>query len=344
MYIVLIPAYKPDEKFISFTRELLATGCTVVAVDDGSGKDCRPFFVKAQTMGVHVIAHKVNRGKGAALRTGFQYITEHFPNADGVITADCDGQHTTRDILRVARFMKRYPDRLILGGRFSENSKIPLRSAFGNYFTRIVYRMATGVSIRDTQTGLRGIPVKYLPKLMAVPGDRYEYEMNVLLKLKEWEIHFIEIPIATIYIDDNKKSHYNPLRDSWRILKQILKFCASSMFCFAIDYVLFLLFDRLFGGNSGVAYICARVISGGVNYFLNSRFVFKKTTSTTMLKYFVVALCIAGLGSGGTWLFKEFLKIPSILCKFLIDIPMFVLSYVAQREFVFRKRHGTKGV
>ena len=90
MYIVLIPAYKPDEKFISFTRELLATGCTVVAVDDGSGKDCRPFFVKAQTMGVHVIAHKVNRGKGAALRTGFQYITEHFPNADGVITADCD--------------------------------------------------------------------------------------------------------------------------------------------------------------------------------------------------------------------------------------------------------------
>ena len=344
MQIILIPAYKPDEKFISFTRELLAAGCNVVSVDDGSGEDCRPFFVKAQTMGVHVVTHQENRGKGAALRTGFLYIKEHFPDADGVITADCDGQHTVKDILRVARFMKRYPDRLILGGRFSEDRKIPLRSAFGNHFTRIVYRMATGLSIRDTQTGLRGIPAKYLPKMMAVKGDRYEYEMNVLLKLKEWEIPFVEIPITTIYLDNNSASHYNPLRDSWRILTQILKFCASSMFCFAIDYMLFLLFDRLFSGSSGAAYICARVISGGMNYFFNSRFVFKKATSPTLLKYFVVALAIAGLGSGGTWLFKELFKIPSVLCKFLIDLPLFAVSYVAQREFVFRKRRVSKGV
>ena len=314
-----------------------------MSVDDGSGEDCRPFFVKARTMGVNVVAHDINKGKGAALRTGFQYIAEHFPNVDGVITADCDGQHTVRDILRVSRFMKRYPNRLILGGRFSENKKIPLRSAFGNHFTRIIYRMATGLSIRDTQTGLRGIPMKYLPKLMTVTGERYEYEMNVLLKLKEWDLRFLEIPIDTIYIDDNRKSHYNPLRDSWRILKQILKFCASSMFCFAVDYLLFLLFDRLFGGSSGAAYICARVISGGVNYFLNSRFVFKRATATTLIKYSVVALCIAGLGAGGTWLFKELLRLPSILCKFLIDMPMFVLSYVAQREFVFRKRRVSRG-
>lgn len=277
------------------------------------------------------------------MRTGFLYVMENFPDADGVITADCDGQHAVKDILRVARFMKRYPDRMILGGRFSEDRKIPLRSAFGNHFTRIVYRLATGLSIRDTQTGLRGIPAKYLPKMMTVKGDRYEYEMNMLLKLKEWELPFLEIPITTIYLDNNSASHYNPLRDSWRILTQILKFCASSMFCFVLDYVLFLLFDRLFGGSSAAAYICARVISGCTNYFFNSRFVFKKATSTTLLKYFIVALAIAGLGSGGTWLFKELLGIPSVLCKFLIDLPLFAVSYVAQREFVFRKRRVSKG-
>lgn len=344
MQIILIPAYKPDEKLILFAKELLAAGCTVVSVDDGSGEDCRPFFVKAQTMGVYVLTHERNRGKGAALRTGFQYIAEHFPEADGVITADCDGQHMVKDILRVARFMKRYPNRMVLGGRFSEKRNIPLRSAFGNYFTRMIYRIATGLSIRDTQTGLRGIPMKYLPKLLAVPGDRYEYEMNVLLKLKEWELKFLEIPIATIYIDDNRASHYNPLRDSWRILKQILKFCASSIFCFFIDYVLFLFFDRIFEGGSSTAYICARVLSGGMNYFFNSRFVFKKATSTTLLKYIVVALAIAGLGSGGTGLFKEWFHMPSVLCKFFVDMPLFVASYVAQREFVFRKLRGSKAV
>lgn len=342
MQIVLIPAYKPDEKFIVFIRELLAAGCTVVSVDDGSGKDCRPFFIKAQTMGVHVVSYAENRGKGAALKTGVQYIIERFPEVRGIITADCDGQHTVKDILRVGRFMNRYPDRVILGGRFSEKQKVPLRSAFGNFFTRLVFRIATGLSIRDTQTGLRGFPAPLLSKLLSVSGDRYEYEMNVLLKLKEWEIGFLEIPISTIYIDNNRASHYNPLKDSWRIFKQILKFCASSLLCFAVDYIMFLVFDRLFGGVSGAAYICARFISGGMNYFLNSRFVFKNASAVILVKYFITAVFIAVLGSGGTWLFKELWGMASVLCKFLIDLPLFAVSYFAQREFVFRKKHGSK--
>ena len=341
MPIVLIPAYKPDEKFIVFTRELLAAGCTVVSVDDGSGEDCRPFFVKAATAGAHIVTHPVNRGKGASLRTGFRYIMEHFTSIDGVITAECDGKYTVKDVLRVERFMKRYPDRMILGNRFSEKGALPLRTAFGNYFTRIIYHMATGLSIRDTQTGLRGIPGPYLPKMMAVRGERYEYEMNVLLKLKEWELQPLEIPITPTR--NSRESHYNLLRDSWRILKQLLKFCASSVFCYTVDYVLFLLFDRLFGGSTGLAYVCARVISASLNYFFNSRFVFKNAAPATMVRYFLVALSVAGLGSGGTWLLKNQLHIPSVLCKFLIDIPLFVINYVAQREFVFKKHRVSKG-
>ena len=343
MQIILIPAYKPDEKFIRFVKELLAAGCTVVSVDDGSGEDCRPYFTRAQALGVQVVTHPQNKGKGAALKTGIRYVMEHFPEGTGVITADCDGQHTVSDILRVKENMEKYPDKLILGGRFSSKEKIPLRSAFGNTVTRLIFKMATGLSIRDTQTGLRGLPASVLFLMSQVDGDRYEYEMNVLLKLKEWELNFVEVPIETIYLDDNKSSHYNPLRDSWRILKQILKFCASSMLCFAMDYVLFLTFDRILVGNSAAAYVCARLISGTTNYLLNSRLVFKKGGGGTGFKYFLTAVLVAATGSLFTTLFKDLLSLPSIVCKLMIDVPLFVVNYYLQREFVFTKKNrGSK--
>lgn len=337
MQIILIPAYKPDEKFIKFAKELLAAGCTVVSVDDGSGEDCRPYFTQAEELGVYVVTHSENKGKGAALKTGISYIMKKFPGS-GVITADCDGQHTVKDILRVSRKMEKYPDKLILGGRFSSMENVPLRSAFGNTFTRIVFKAATGLSIRDTQTGLRGLPAGYLENMLQVKGDRYEYEMNVLLKLKEWGLDFKEISIETIYIEENKSSHYNPLKDSWRILKQIIKFCTSSVFCFTLDYVLFFTFDKLFAGDSGLAYVCARLISGTANYLLNSKLVFKQGGAKTALKYFLTAVLVATTGSLFTGLFKELFRLPSVLCKILIDLPLFVVNFYLQREFVFRKK------
>ncbi len=339
MQIILIPAYKPDEKFIKFAKELLAAGCTIVSVDDGSGEDCRPYFDQAKAMGVDVVTHEVNQGKGAALKTGIKYIVENYPDNSGIITADCDGQHTVADILRIAEKMEEHPHHLVLGGRFESMKNVPFRSAFGNTMTRIIFRVATGMAIRDTQTGLRGLPADSLEKMMDVKGNRYEYEMNVLLKLKEWEMDFVEIPIETIYIEENKSSHYNPLKDSWRILKQIFKFCASSFFCFALDYVLFLVFDRIFGGNSAAAYVCARLISGTTNYILNSKLVFKKGGVRSGLKYFLSAVLIAATGSCFTDLFKGWFSLPSIVCKILIDLPLFIVNFYLQREFVFKKRH-----
>ncbi len=340
--IILIPAYKPDEKFIKFANELMTAECTVVSVDDGSGEDCRPYFAQVEEMGVTVLVHPENKGKGAALKTGIRYIMAHFPGC-GIITADCDGQHTVKDILRVASKMDKHPDKLILGSRFKSMKDVPLRSALGNTVTRLAFKIATRVSIRDTQTGLRGLPAEALSKMVEVEGDRYEYEMNVLLKLKEWELGFKEVSVATIYIEDNKSSHYNTLKDSWKIFKQIAKFCTSSVFCFLLDYGLFLTFDKLLGGDSALAYVFARLISGTTNYLLNSKLVFKQGGGKTALKYFLTALLVAFAGSMCTDLFKGLLSIPSVLCKVLIDLPLFVVNYYLQRQFVFRKnRSGSK--
>ena len=339
--IILIPAYMPDEKFLQFVKDLLPAGGTVVAVDDGSGPACRSVFSEAEKLGVSVVTHSQNRGKGVALKTGIAYILERFPENRGVITADCDGQHTVKDILRVAQEMDVAPDTLILGGRFCEKEKIPFRSAIGNGLTRGIFRLATGIKIRDTQTGLRGLPPEILPELLLVKGDRYEYEMNMLLKIKEWGLPYKEIPIQTIYIENNRASHYNPIRDSWRIFKQILKFSASSILCFILDYLLFVLFSALFAklrNAEAFAYLGARGISGLTNYFLNSRLVFRNAGGRTLWRYALLAAAIAAVGSLGTQFLTNTVHISSVLCKLVVDLPLFFVSYFMQREVVFKKK------
>ena len=359
MQVVLIPAYMPDEKFTAFMRELVTAGFTVVSVDDGSGEGCRPFFQEAEAMGVTVVSYPVNKGKGGALKTGLSFIMENFPGVTGVITADCDGQHTIKDLKRVARWMKRYPDRLILGGRFSGKNEIPARSAFGNNFTRAVYKFATGLSIRDTQTGLRGIPAELLPRMVEVKGNRYEYEMNVLLSLEKWKTHFTEIPIETIYIDDNATSHYHPMRDSMRIFHQInkylvkkafwklfefIKFAGSSMVCYLLDTLLYnLLFLNVIPEGPfhvAIAYACARVISGVTNYIINSLVVFKRKTSVaSFFKYVAVAVTVAALGSFGSNFLNQQLGVYPWLCKIIVDLPLFLVSFTTQKFWVFRKKN-----
>ncbi|MGV1005180.1 MAG: glycosyltransferase, partial [Candidatus Nanopelagicales bacterium] len=101
--LILIPAYEPDHRLLDLLFELRSEHPEhgVVVVDDGSGPDYSPIFARARLLGAHVLAHPVNLGKGAALRTGLHYIHDCDPTAD-VVCADSDGQHLVRDILRVA--------------------------------------------------------------------------------------------------------------------------------------------------------------------------------------------------------------------------------------------------
>ena len=250
--VILIPAYKPDHKFVDFSRNLRGMGLSVLAVDDGSGEAYASFFAEAEALGVRVVHHPENKGKGRALKTGFREIAENMPEVSMIVTADCDGQHTPEDLMRVLETMRKAPGKMIIGGRFSnKEDEVPIRSRIGNGITRYVFRAATGLKIRDTQTGLRGIPSSLIPMLLKLPGERYEYEMNMLLYLREWEVEYEEIPIATVYIDNNEGSHYNTLRDSWRVFVQIFKFCLAAVISFLADYILFILFDTVvFAGGT----------------------------------------------------------------------------------------------
>lgn len=339
-YIALIPAYQPESVMLPFLQKLKESFETIVVVDDGSGKDYADKFDAVRAMGIAVVAHAVNLGKGRALKTGVNFILQTYPDCDGVITADCDGQHTVEDILSVRDALKEHPDRLILGGR-RFTGQVPARSRAGNTSMRILFALSTGMKLYDTQTGLRGLPRSLLPALLRLPGERYEYEINMLLKLPEWNMKPYEIPIQTIYLNENQGSHYHPLRDSARIAARMLLFGLGSILSFLADYGAFLLLTA-FGLHDWLSYGIARAFSCTLNYLINSGVVFRgKRTKSTLMKYYVLALLVLLLGMGVLRV-TEALHAP-LLIKLVYDLTMYVVNYFIQRDLIFRtKAPGTQ--
>lgn len=344
----LIPAYQPDEKLITLLKELRAkTDYFILVVNDGSAEGCEPIFESAKEYAT-VISHEVNRGKGAALKTGIAYILENT-DCDGVVTLDSDGQHTVADTERTVGALIEHPDSLIVGGRLF-SGKVPLRSKFGNSVTRAVFKISTGVFVRDTQTGLRAFSRELMPELSELAGDRYEYEMNVLLNCTARAIPILEIPIETIYIEDNKSSHFNPLKDSWKIYKLIIKFCAptlllfvaSSFVSFIVDFLLFSLLTVFLKGDQNV-WICnvlARIVSATLNYLMNKLVVFKKKgkTAQTFLAYCLLAVGILAANTVILHLLVSFTPINPYGGKVIVEVIMFFVSWFVQRFLIFKTK------
>lgn len=336
--IVLIPAYEPDEHLIEVLTELRsAGGLSPVVIDDGSGEKCAEVFRQAEQLAV-VLHHEVNRGKGAALRTGLTYISGHFPADAVVVTADADGQHKAYDIAAVGEKSEEEPGKLVVGcRRFSGD--VPARSKFGNTVTRGVYRMVTGVSLSDTQTGLRAFTADLIPFMLSIPGDRYEYEMNVLLECTRKGIKLVEVPIETVYLDEkNTASHFDTLRDSWRIYKDILKFAGSSLIGFGVDYLIYSLLIVL-TGRLTLSNIGARVVSSCVNYYINKRLVFQSDGSVlrTAAGYFSLAACILAANTLLLNLLVRSAGVNEFLAKVLVEIVLFSISWLVQRFIIFKK-------
>ncbi len=219
--VILIPAYQPDHKLIETLEKLSAKDYLLMVVDDGSGKAYDAVFIEAARY-ARVIRYTPNRGKGSALKRGMHCVQKCFPKARYLITADADGQHKPEDIQKVS--VKLHRDGGFVIGARQFVGEVPLRSQFGNTVTRGVYRMVSGVQVQDTQTGLRGIERSLIGWMSAIPGARYEFEMNVLMSAARDGIPIVEVPIATVYENDNSGSHFRPLQDSVKIYKEIIRF------------------------------------------------------------------------------------------------------------------------
>ena len=331
--IVLIPAFEPTRTLLDLLRDLAreAPELSVIVVDDGSGPLYAPLFSDATRLGADVIGYADNRGKGGALKYGFAHIARHYPGQD-VVCADSDGQHAVVDILRVGRVV--HPGAMVLGVR-AFAGRVPARSRIGNLITRWAFRAASGVDVSDTQTGLRGYPSAALPWLCGVAGDRFEYELNLLLRAREagWTID--EVPIATIYLAGNESSHFRPLVDSLRIYLPLLAFSASSLVAFGVDFVTLLLLNAL-TGNLLAAVIGARGLSSAVNFLTNRRMVFgsQRPLRATLVRYYLLVAVLL-LANYGLLAWLTGFGVALAVAKVLVEVTLFVASYQVQRSFVF---------
>lgn len=340
--IVLIPAYEPGDKLVKLVKQLKASSVfAVVVVNDGSGHEYDGIFNEVEKLGCKVLVHQINRGKGRALKTGFQYILDKTGEADGVVTADADGQHLVPDIISVAAEVAASPGCIVLGER-KFTGKVPLRSIIGNRITRLVFSLVSGQEVRDTQTGLRGFSMSALPWLITIEGERFEYEMNMLLKAKNCNIALKKVVICTVYLEGNNSSHFHPVRDSVLVYLPILKFCLSSLCGAAVDYASLFVIARL-TGSLLIAVIAARVLSSVANFILNRLFVFSRhaagqKTIQTALKYYSLVCVILALNYLLLRFLTGFCSIGLFWSKILTELILFLFSYTMQHLFVFKHK------
>ncbi len=354
---VIIPAYRPDRRLIALTADVLSRGLSVIVVDDGSGEDYASVFEGLDRQ-ITLLRHPVNRGKGAAIKTGLAYVLEQnrrtadeFEHVRFVCVMDADGQHTPADMERVMTAAEEHPTGLTLGVR-EVNKKMPLRSRFGNAVTRRLFHLLTGAKVSDTQTGLRAFSTELIPALLQVEGERYEYEMGVLAFAARRRLGFAEVPIATLYEDkENSTSHFRVARDSLLVYKGLFKFAGSSLISFLVDYLLFILLIFLLRGFSAsevvsyalIANVLARLVSGTVNYLLNCRYVFhRKPSLKTGGEYALLAITILIVNTGVLYLWK-LTPLPITVCKLFTEICMFLANYLVQKKLIFKKNKRSGG-
>lgn len=335
--IILIPSFEPDQKLPELIQELTnsGTGAAILVVNDGSGPRFDAVFQQVKALGATVLAYPNNHGKGQALKTGFSYIAANLPGHD-VVCADSDGQHCVTDILRVAGEIWAH-DAIVLGERHF-SGQVPLRSRFGNAATGFFFALATGTRLRDTQTGLRGYPAQLLPWLLSVRGNRYEYELNVLLEASAQGYVLTNVSIATIYLAGNESSHFRPLRDSLRIYAPLLKFSLSSLVGFLVDTAVFLMLMAA-TGSLWQATVGARIISAGTNFGLNRQFVFPAGRPLPLKRavtgYLALATFLLGANYGLLLSFTA-AGVPTLAAKLLTELMLFLLSFAVQKRCLFR--------
>ena len=358
---IIVPSYNPDEKLCQVVDAMLGAGFRdLVLVNDGSRpENTQPFRDAATRPGVTVLTHEVNKGKGRALKTAFHWCIQNRPEIDGVVTVDGDNQHNAKDVLACAQAMVRQPDKIWLGCRDFSLEQVPFRSRFGNTLTRGVMKLA-GVSVTDTQTGLRAIPAKYLPLMCRIEGERYEYETQMLLSLRSEKIELGQVSIDTVYIEENQTSHFDPIKDSWKIYKIIFRhmfrslrsfgaFAASSAACFLIDAGLFTLLNAVVlksvadGGRELASSLGARAVSSAVNFLLNRNLVFRSRSAPgkSAVRYYALVVAQGSVSALLVYLINSLLHVSNVMetvIKIPVEMALFLVSYSIQKKWVFRDK------
>lgn len=355
--MIVIPALNPGSGLVEYVDRLRSHGYkNILVVDDGSRADCRFIFDEIEAKdGCEILRHEVNMGKGRALKDAMTWFLDSYgagaenQSPNGIITVDSDGQHIVEDVNKVAIAMKENPDSLILGARDFNTDNVPSKSRFGNKCTIVALKLFIGGDIHDTQTGLRGIPVSMIERFSMLSGERFEYETVMLIDAIHSGDKITEVPIETVYINDNSETHFNPIKDSIKIYRVILgtffKYMLSSLSSFVVDYGLFCGLFALLSRSSftesrsiWLATVIARICSSLFNYTINKKVVFKSNRGpVTLIMYY--CLCVVQMVASAALvnLLNMAHFIPVQISKIIVDTLLFLISFRIQKSIIFKQ-------
>ena len=351
--VVIIPAYEPPREFALYARRVAELAMSLVVVNDGSGEEYNEIFDQiAAIPDTVVLSYPENHGKGYALKHAFLYCGEHYGDDTVLVTADCDGQHRIHDIVNVYKAAYRHPGALVLGSRNFDLPNVPPRSRAGNTSMCAMFRFFYGLSLYDTQTGLRGFSVGLSRELAKVKGDRFEYELAQLIHCKKEKIEILETPIDTVYPENPEEhvSHFRTIRDSLRVLGVMLSnlgwYLCSSTLSAVVDVLLFFILSTLVFPDATwydnlLATVGARVVSSVVNFGFNYKYVFHGQGKSAILRYYTLWLCQLTASYGIVSLLSKVFSLYGIvltLLKGVGDLCLALISYQIQQHWVFRKR------
>ncbi|XJZ26912.1 glycosyltransferase [Bacillota bacterium Lsc_1132] len=350
---IIIPALNPTPSLIEYVKALLTEGAAqIIVVNDGSRAELTSIFTEcSQLKNCTVLTHDINKGKGRALKTAFTYFLKNMNHLAGVITADADGQHAVEDVCKLAKLLAGKQNGILLGVRDFSQANVPFRSRLGNRTTSLIFRLLYGYKLEDTQTGLRGIPASELPSIANLKGERYEYEINMLIYARKMNISMDEIPIQTLYFNDNDGSHYNSIIDSFRVFRKLisglLRYSFSTIASGVIDIICFillanfLLIELPLKTRVFFATMVARALSSTGNYYLNRNLVFKagNRLSSSLFKYYL--LVISQIVASYVLVVSANLSLGAniILVKIFVDTLLGIVSYQLQLHWVFKKNY-----
>jgi glycosyltransferase involved in cell wall biosynthesis len=335
--IFLIPSYHPTVLLCELLEELRQMDPSfLIVVDDGSGSDYSKLFQHvARVPDTVVLKNAVNLGKGAALKHGMNHVLVNYPDCLGVVTADADGQHAADDILKVANELRSRPTDVIFGSRDFRRD-VPFRSKIGNFISRYIYRFLIALNLSDTQTGLRGIPRRLMELSLGIRSNRYEFETEQIIAAKGAGLQFKEVPIRTVYIDDNRGSHFNPVLDSFRIYFVLLRYAVSSLTTALTDLLVFYI---LTANEMSVlsANMSARAFALWVQFMLLKKYVFKSKAGLSIFAAYVAYVFFSGYVSAVMQQqFATHLVNSTLVAKVVVESIIWIFNFMFLRDIIFR--------
>ncbi len=355
--VVIIPAYEPPREFVDYAREVAGMVKNLVVVNDGSGEKYDAIFDEIASIdNVHYLTYDRNHGKGYALKHAFSHCIENFAPDTILVTADCDGQHKVKDIVNVYKAANDHPTALVLGSRDFTLPNVPKRSRAGNTQMRWQFKAFYGLSVYDTQTGLRGFTVELAKSFIKIRGDRFEFELGQLIFASKAKLPIYETPIDTVYPDDPTEhiSHFKTISDSMRVMGVMLTnlgyYLLSSVLSAVVDVLLFfilsaLVFPEVTWYYTLIATVSARVTSSIINFTFNYKYVFGGAGRSAIIRYYILWACQLCASYGIASFFSKvvmFAGVALAVAKGIGDLCLALLSYQIQQHWVFRGRDPKK--